>query len=142
MVSIKISESIFTTPENVFSFVSNFEKAPQYSTYWKSVKLLNREGNSATYETVAQAEGKKIASVTKITSQRNERMDAETIEGDGKGTKLAFQFQRIPSGTQITLEGDIVLPGFAKIVGSLMKGRIESGMREELKIIKSTLEKS
>lgn len=142
MVSIKISESVLTTPEKVFAFVSNFEKAPQYSTYWKSVKLLNREGNSATYETAAEAEGRKIASVTKITSHPNERFDTETIEGDGKGTKLAFQLQSIPSGTQITLEGDIVLPGFAKILGSLVKGKIESGMREELKIIKNTLEKN
>lgn len=142
MVSIKISESVLTTPEKVFAFVSNFEKAPQYSTYWKSVKLLNREGNSATYETVAEAEGRKIVSVTRIRSQPNERMDTETIEGDGKGTKLAFEFQSIPSGTQITIEGDMVLPGFAKMLGGLVKGRIESGMREELKIIKSTVERS
>ena len=142
MVSIKISESVKASPENVFPFVSDFEKAPQYSNYWKSVKLLNRESNSATYETVAEAEGRKIVSVTKITSQPNERMDTETIDGDGKGTKLTFRFQGVPGGTQITLEGDVVLPGFAKMLGSLVKGRIESGMREELKIIKSRVEKA
>ena len=142
MVSIKISESVKAPPENVFSFVSDFEKAPQYSKYWKSVKLLNRESNSATYETVAEAEGRKIVSVTKISSQPNERMDSETIDGDGKGTKLTFRFQSVPGGTQITLEGDVVLPGFAKMLGSLVKGRIESGMREELKIIKSGVEKA
>ncbi len=141
LVSIKVSESIAAQPDKVFSFVSDFEKAPQYSHYWKSVRLLDRERNSATYETVAEAEGRTMTSVTKFTPQPNQRIDAETVDGDGKGTRMAFTFQNIPSGTQITLEGDIVLPGFAKMLGSLVKGRIESGMREELKIIKNELEK-
>ena len=140
MVSIKISESVKAPVEKVFSFVSDFEKAPQYSNYWKSVKLLNREINLATYETVAEAEGRKIVSVTKITSQPNERMDTETIDGDGKGTKLTFRFQSVLGGTQITLEGHVVLPGFAKMLGNLVKGRIESGMQKELKIIKNAVE--
>src|SRR5208282_1706557 len=141
MVSITISESVNAPPEKVFSFVSDFEKAPQYSKYWKSVLLLKREGNSATYKTEAEGEGRKIVSVTKITSTPNERMETETVDGDGKGTKLTFSFQSIPQGTQITLEGEVVLPGFAKMLGSLVKGRIESGMREELKIIKNAVEK-
>ncbi|HKM51392.1 MAG TPA: SRPBCC family protein [Candidatus Bathyarchaeia archaeon] len=141
MVSITISESVNASPEKVFSFVSDFEKAPQYSKYWKSVNLLKREGNTATYGTEAEAEGRKMVSVTKITSTPNERMETETVDGDGKGTKLTFSFQSIPQGTQITLEGEVVLPGFAKMLGSLVKGRIESGMREELKIIKNAVEK-
>jgi hypothetical protein len=68
-------------------------------------------------------------------------METETVDGDGKGTKLAFSFQSVPPGTQITLEGEVVLPGFAKMLGSLVKGRIESGMREELKMIKNAVEK-
>jgi len=142
MVSIKVSEVVTAQPDKVFSFLSDFEKAPQYSNYWKSVKTLTREGNSATYETLAEAEGRKMASVTRFTSFPNEKIEAETIDGDGKGTKLAFKFQSIPAGTQITLEGDIVLPGFAKMLGGLVKGRIESGMREELTIIKRAVEKT
>jgi len=141
MVVIKISESVATSPDKVFALLSDFEKAPQYSNYWKSVKAVSRDGNSAVYETVAEAEGRKIASVTRITTQPNERIDAETIDGDGKGTKMSFRLQSIPTGTQITLEGDVVLPGFAKLLGNVVKGRIESGMQEELKIVKNTLEK-
>jgi len=142
MVSINISESVKAQPDRVFSFLSDFEKAPQYSNYWKSVKMRNREGNSTIYETQAEAEGRKISSVTRITPFPNERIEAETIDGDGKGTRLGFKFQRIPDGTQITLEGEIVLPGFAKMLGGLVKGRIESGMREELNIIKREVEKT
>jgi len=142
MVSIKVSETVAAQPDIVFSFLNDFEKAPQYSNYWKSVKMLSREGNSATYQTLAEAEGRKIASVTRLTSFPNEKLEAETIDGDGKGTKLVFKFQNVPAGTQITLEGEIVLPGFAKMLGGLVKGRIESGMHEELAIVKRTVEKS
>lgn len=142
MVSIKVSQIVAAQPDRVFSFLSDFEKAPQYSNYWKSVKVLAREANSATYETLAEPEGRKIASVTKMTNFPNEKIEAETIDGDGKGTKLSFKFRSIPAGTQITLEGDIVLPGFAKMLGGFVKGRIESGMQEELAIVKRAIEKT
>jgi len=142
MVQIKVSEAVAAQPDKVFALLSDFEKAPKYSNYWKSVKAVSREGNSAVYETVAEAEGRKIASKTRMTKYPNERIEAETIDGDGKGTKLTFRLQSIPTGTQITLEGDVVLPGFAKLLGSVVKGRIESGMQEELKIIKNTVEKT
>ena len=141
MVSITISETLNAPPEKVFALVSDFEKAPQHSNYWKSVKLLSKEGASSTYSTVAEAEGRQMKSVTRITPHPIERIDAETIDGDGKGTKMAFTFAKTPNGgTQLTLEGDIVLPGFAKMLGGLVKGRIESGMRQELATIKKLTE--
>ncbi len=140
MVAISVSTTMKVPPEKVFSILSDFEKAPQYSNYWKSVKLIGREGNSATYETVAEAEGRKLKSVTRITPQPTEKINAETIDGDGKGTRLTFNLSKIPEGTQVTLEGDVVLPGFAKMLGGLVKGRIESGMKEELATVKKLAE--
>ena len=140
MVSISISDTLKVPPEKVFALLSDFEKAPQYSSYWKSVKLVSRDGNSSTYQTVAEAEGRQLKSVTRMTTVLNERIDAETIDGDGKGTKMAFKLTKIPNGTQLTLEGEIVLPGFAKMLGGLVKGRIESGMRQELATIKKLAE--
>ena len=140
MVSINVAETVKASPERVFSFLSDFEKAPQYSSYWKSVKPVKRDGNSVTYETVSEAEGKRMSSVTRITAQPSQRLDAETIDGDGKGTRMSFILTAIPEGTKLTLQGEIVLPGFAKLLGGIVKGRIESGMKEELGIIKKALE--
>ena len=124
----------------MFSFISDFEKAPKYSNYWKSVKLVQREGNSATYETVAEAEGRRMNSTTRVTAIPGQRLDTETIDGDGKGTKMNFILSVTPEGTHVVLQGDVVLPGFAKLLGGIVKGRIESGMREELLIMKKALE--
>jgi len=140
LVTINLAETIRASPEKVFSFLNDFEKAPQYSTYWKSVKVVGRDGNSVTYETVAEAEGRKMSSVTRITAQPNTRLEAETISGDGKGTRMSFILAGLQDGTRVTLQGEIVLPGFARLLGGVVKGRIESGMKEELRIIKKALE--
>ena len=140
MVSISLAETIKASHEKVFNFLSDFEKAPQYSSYWKSVKLVKREGNTVTYETVAEAEGRRMKAVTKITAQPNQRLDAETVDGDGKGTRMCFMLATVPEGTQLSLQGEIVLPTFAKLLGSIVKGRIESGMKQELSTIKKALE--
>jgi uncharacterized membrane protein len=142
MVLIELSEVIRAPPEMVFSVMSDFEKASEYSQYWKSVKLLNRFGNTATYETVAEAEGRTLKSQTRVTYYMNERMESETVDGDGKGTKLTFTFKKVPDGTQLALDGDIVLPGFARMLGGIVKERITSGMREELNVIKRHIEKT
>jgi uncharacterized membrane protein len=142
LVSVTLTQTIKANPERVISFISDFEKAPQYSNYWKSVKLVKRDGNTATYETVAEAEGRKMNSTTKITALPSQRLETETIDGDGKGTRMSFTLSTIPEGTQVVLKGEIVLPGFAKLLGGVVKGKIESGMSEELLIMKKALEKS
>ncbi|HUK29257.1 MAG TPA: SRPBCC family protein [Candidatus Acidoferrales bacterium] len=143
MVAINLTETIKAPPEKVFSLLNDFEKAPQHSNYWKSVKVVKREGNSVTYDTMSEAEGRKMNSTTKVTAQPSRRLDAETVDGDGKGTKMSFVLDPVePGATKLTLQGDIVLPGFAKLLGGIVKGKIESGMSKELEIIKRNLEQT
>jgi len=137
MVQISVSELVRAPQEKVFSFISNFEKAPHYSHYWKSVRVLSREGNTTTFDTEANVVGKTIKSVTRIVTHPNETMEAETLEGDGKGTKIVSKFEAVPEGTRITIEGEIALP---PILGKLIQGKIESTLREDLKIVKWALE--
>jgi uncharacterized membrane protein len=138
MVQISVSEFVKAPQEKVFSFVSNFEKAPHYSHYWKSVKVRSREGNATTFDTEANVVGKTIKSVTRIVTHPNEWMEAETLEGDGKGTKITSKFEPAPDGTRITIEGEIALP---PILGKLIQGKIESTLFEDLKIVKWAIEK-
>lgn len=138
MVSISVSETIKAPQDKVYSFVSDFEKAPHYSHYWKSVRVRSREGNVITCDTEANVIGKTIKSVTKIVTHLNEKIEAETIQGDGKGTKITTSFQTVPNGTRILVEGEIAIPS---LLGKLVRGRIESALLEDLKIIKWGIEK-
>ena len=138
MVKISVSEFVRAPQEKVFSFISNFEKAPHYSHYWKFVRVLSREGNATMFDTEANVVGKTIKSVTRIVTHPNEMMEAETLEGDGKGTKITSKFEPVPEGTRITIEGNIALPA---ALGKLIRGKIESTLLEDLKIVKWAIEK-
>lgn len=137
MVSISVSEFVKAPQERVFSFVCDFEKAPHYSHYWKSVKVRSREGNALTCDTEAQVLGKTLKSVAKILTHPNDRMEAETIAGDGKGTKVTSRFQSLKDGTRIQIDGEIALP---RLLRKVVQGKIESALLDDLKIIKWAIE--
>lgn len=142
MVEVSITELVSAPQGVAFDFLSDFEKAPRYSHLWRSTKVISRQGNTTIYEVVAEVMGRKMNSVAKITTYPTDRIEAETIEGDGKGTMLSFRLQGTSNGTQVTLEGNVVLPGFAKFLGSAVKGRIESSMKEEMEAIKKALQQN
>lgn len=147
LASFSKSAIIKASPVEVYSLLSDFEKAPQRSNFWKSVKLLKREENSGTYETVAELQGRKFSSVTRVTTQPGQASDTEIIEGEGKGSRMSITISTVPEGTQVTVQGEIVLPGFplsgtaGKMLGDILEGRIESGIaKDELERIRNALE--
>jgi len=149
MVTFSKTGIIKAPPAEVYNLLSDFETAPERSTFWKSVKLLKREENFATYETVAEFQGRKINSVTKVTTQPGQGSDSEIIEGDAKGSKMNFTIASVPGGTQLTVQGEIVLPGFAQMLsgtagkklGDIVGGRIESVIgKDEFEMVRRALE--
>jgi len=149
MVTFSKSGIIKATPAQVYNLLSDFERAPERSTFWKSVKLLKREGNCGTYETVAEFQHNQFSSVTQVTNQPEQRSDAEIVDGGGKGSRFCFTIASVPDGTQLTVQGEIVLPGFAQMLsgtagkklGEIVEGRIESVIaNEELEKVRRALE--
>jgi uncharacterized membrane protein len=149
LVTFSKSEIIKVPAVEVYNLLSDFEKAPQRSSFWKSVKLLKREGNSGTYETVAEFEGRKFSSVTRVTNEPGQASETEIIEGEGKGSKMNLTISSVPEGTQVTVQGEIVLAGWAQMLsgtagsmlGGIVEGRIESGIaKDEMERIRKALE--
>ena len=149
MISFNKSGIVKSPVAEVYNLLSDFEKAPERSNFWKSVKLLKREGNCATYETVAEFQGRRFSSVTKVTNQPGQRSDSEIIDGEGKGSKMNVTISSVPEGTQVTVQGEIVPPRSAqmlggtagKMLGDIVEGRIESVIaNDELEKIRKILE--
>ena len=149
MVTFSTTGVIRAPPAEVYNLLSDFERAPERSTFWKSVKLLKREGNSATYETVAEFQGRKLNSVTKVTTQPDQGSNSEIIDGEGKGSKMNFTISSVPEGSQLMVQGEIVLPGFAQMLtgtagkklSDIVEGRIESGIaKDEFEMVRKALE--
>ena len=149
MVLFNMSETIKATPAEVQKLLSDFESAPKRSNFWKSVRLVKHENDSSIYETSEEVEGRRLKSTTRVTMQAQGRVD-RIIEGDGEGSRLSYSILPVPEGTKLTLEGELILPGFAqmltgtagKILGEIVEGRIEPMIRKELEIAKRILEKS
>jgi len=149
LVSFNMSETIKATPAEVQKLLSDFESAPKRSNFWKSVRLVKHENDSSIYETSEEVEGRRLKSTTRVTMQAQGRVD-RIIEGDGEGSRLSYSILLVPEGTKLTLEGELILPGFAqmlngtagKILGEIVEGRIEPMIRKELEIAKRILEKS
>jgi len=148
LVSFNMSETIKTTPDELYKYLSNFESAPKRSNFWKSVKPVTREGNSSIYETVEEVEGRTLRSMTRVTTQPAHGIESQIIEGDGKGSRFSYTILPSSEGTRLTIEGEIILAGFAqmlsgtagKMLGGIVEGRFESIIRKELEIAKKTLE--
>jgi len=149
MVIFSKSGIIKASPAQVYNLLTDFEKAPERSGFWKSVKLLKREGNSGTYETVAEFDGRRLSCVTQVTNQPYQKSDALIVDGDGKGSKIGFTIASVPEGTQLTIQGEIVLPGFAqmlsgtagRMLGDIVEGRIESAIgKDELERVRKAIE--
>jgi len=149
LVLFNMSETIKATPAEVQKLLSDFESAPKRSNFWKSVRLVKHENDSSIYETSEEVEGRRLKSTTRVTMQAQGRVD-RIIEGDGEGSRLSYSILPVPEGTKLTLEGELILPGFAqmltgtagKILGEIVEGRIEPMIRKELEIAKRILEKS
>lgn len=148
MVNFSTSGIIRASPDQVYNLLSDFERAPERSNFWKSVKLLKRDGKSSIFETVAEFQGRRFSSITQVTNQP-QRSDAEIVDGEAKGSKIGFTIASVPDGTRLTVQGDIVLPGFAqmlsgtagKMLGDIVEGRVESVIaREEFEMVRKVLE--
>jgi len=148
LVTFSTSGIIRASPDQVYNLLSDFERAPERSNFWKSVKLLKRDGKSSIFETVAEFQGRRFSSITQVTNQP-QRSDAEIVDGEAKGSKIGFTIASVPDGTRLTVQGDIVLPGFAqmlsgtagKMLGDIVEGRVESVIaREEFEMVRKVLE--
>ena len=136
-VSIILSETIRAPIENVFAFLSNYERTPQDSNYWRFVKLLEAGVPMGLAE--PQADIAKASSVT-FSEHPNDKLEATASYDEGGETKMIFKFLAVAEGTLLTIEGDIVLPGVEEI-SEATKMLIESAMRRELDIMKRAVEK-
>jgi hypothetical protein len=68
----------------------------------KDVKILSRDGDTVTLEQHGEIMGKKINSVNKMVLDRSTNtFNIDTVDGDGKGSKIMMAVKEIPTGTEV-----------------------------------------
>jgi len=103
----------------VIEYFMHPENLPKlHPDFVKSVTIKNQEGDVITFEQQMEMMRRKINSLNKLTVNRVEnRIDINTLEGDGKGSKITMSFSPSQAGTQINYHAEMEMgaPGiFAK----------------------------
>jgi ribosome-associated toxin RatA of RatAB toxin-antitoxin module len=128
---VKVEKIIKANREMIFNLVTDFENlSERFPQFFKSVKVISREGNTVTTEDNAMMAGREVHQTTKhiLTPPRID--EVYLLSGDAKDSHIVTKYESIPEGTKITVEGDFKLAGKLKLVGFMAKGKIEKGIAE------------
>ena len=131
MPKIKVEKTIKADREKVFKLVTDFENLPKnFPQFFKSIKVISREGNIVTTEDDAMMAGREVHQTTKHALTPSEIDDVHLLSGDAKDSHIVTTYSTIPEGTKVVVEGDFKLAGKLKLVGFMAKGKIEKSIEE------------
>lgn len=131
MPKIKVERTIKADREKIFKLVTDFERLPnEFPQFFKSVKVISRDGNTVTTEDHAVMAGREVHQTTRHVLTPPEIDDVQLLSGDAKDSHIVTTYTTVPEGTRITVEGDFKLAGKLKLVGFMAKGKIEKGIEE------------
>ncbi len=143
MPKVKVEKIIKANREKVFNLVTDFENLPtKFPQFFKSVKVISREGNTVTTEDNAVMAGREVHQTTKHILTPSQTDEVYLLSGDAKDSHIVTRYESVPEGTKITVEGDFKLAGKLKLVGFMAKGKIEKGITEVIEEFQKVAESS
>jgi hypothetical protein len=108
----------FTHPENLPKIHPDFVKA---------VTIKSREGDTVNFEQQMELMRRKITSQNKMVFNPAEnKLEINTLEGDGKGSKITMHFVPNQAGTEIQYHAEMELGA----LGVFAKGPAKSAMEK------------
>jgi Polyketide cyclase / dehydrase and lipid transport len=117
--------------EKVIEYFTHPENLPKvHPEFVKSVTIKTREGDTISFEQQMELMRRKIISQNKMNVNRTEnKLEINTVEGDGKGSKITMNFVPMPSGTEIHYHAEMELGA----LGVFAKGPAKSTMERVAK---------
>ncbi len=130
MVRVEKSKTVNAPQEKIFALITDFEKLPaRFPNRYRSLKVLQRSGNTVTVEEDVTAAGRQIHQVTRHLLEPNRQLRSEVIEGDTKGTLVMITLEPESSErTKVSVDADLKLGKMGSMLGILAKGKIKDGL--------------
>jgi hypothetical protein len=112
----------------VIEYFSHPENLPStHPDFVKSVTIKSRDGDVISFEQQMELMRRKIVSQNKMTVDRTgNKLEINTLEGDGKGSKIMMDFVPNQSGTEIKYRAEMELGA----LGIFAKGPAKSAMEK------------
>lgn len=131
MPKIKVEKIIKADHYKVFNIITDFENLPKkFPQFFRSVKVLSRDGNTITTEDHATMAGRELHQTVKHVLTYPQMDEVYMLSGDAKDSHVLTRYEAIPEGTRVVIEGDFKLAGKLKLVGFMAKGKIEKGIED------------
>jgi len=128
---VRIQKIIKAERDKVYETITDFENLPiKLPKYFKSVKIINKENDVILTEESVMMAGIDITQTVKHVLTTPEKHEVFIIDGDAKDSHIIETYKSVSEGTSISIEGDFKLSGILKLVGFLVKGKIENGIDE------------
>lgn len=138
-VVFDLSESVNAPKEQAMAHFIKVEDMPRYHPKMaRKVEVIEKTDNAIKYKLEARVMLKKMESVNNLTiDKEGGQLVTETLEGDGKGSKITMTFLEKDGKTDISMKASMELG----VLGSLGKGMASSMWKEAMEQAKQVLEK-
>ena len=119
--------------DKIFNVITDFENlAKIFPKYFKSLKIISKSGNITKLEEELEFLGKKLNVTVDHIVEEPDKHTVIMLDGPGKNTKFEEMFEKMPEGTKITVDVDLVLNGKFKVMGFFAKKQIKNKMSQAL----------
>ena len=145
MPYVEVVMPIACQPENLYPFVKNMEKYPQFMQDLTSVEVIERGKNSTITKWVSNVDGRIIKWTEKdIFDDANYQISYQQIDGDLKKFAGEWILTPISEGTEVklTVDFEFGIPMIAGLLNPILKRKVRLNSENMLKAIKAQVEKS
>ena len=113
------------------------ENLPKYHpSFVKEVKIMSTEGDVITLEEHMEMMGRKLKAVNKMTrNAADHKFEVDTLEGDGKGSKIWISLKEIPTGTEINFQAAMEFGALGFFIKGPAKSSFEKVADEDVKAL-------
>jgi len=120
-------------------YYSHPENLPKvHPDFVKGVNILGKDGNTIKLEQHMEMMGRKLRAVNTMTrNDADHRIEVNTIDGDGKGSKITIALKEIPSGTEIHYWAEMEFGALGFFIKGKAKASFEKVAMEDAKALDS-----
>lgn len=147
MVRVETSKTVHASQDKIFVLITDFEKLPsRFPNRYRSIKIIDRSGNSVTVEEDVTFAGREIHQITRHTLEPKHFLRSEVMDGDTKGTIIEITLD--PEGdpdsastTKVSVNADLKLGKLGSVLGVFAKGKIKGGLEHMIEEFEKVVNK-
>jgi len=138
---VKVTKIIKAERSKVFNTITDFENLPnRLPEFFNSIKIVSKEGNVTIIEESVKMAGRDITQTTKHILTPPKIHQVLVMTGDAKGSHIIETYENVSEGTRVTVDGDFKLSGKLKLVGFVVKRKIEKNINEVMDALAKIVE--